>query len=181
MLTIVADMRERRSGICHALEKMENVSLSYADLEAGDYILGEGVGLERKEAGDFINSLIHDKRLFEQIRLMKSSFERPLLLLEGNIFTTRSTIHPNALIGALSYITALEGIPVIPVPSAKHTAQMLHTIARHVQDGLGYQVPLRGNKPKDMDLAGQYLVEGLPAVGPSVAMKLLAHFGSRVR
>ncbi|WP_052465122.1 ERCC4 domain-containing protein [Geoalkalibacter subterraneus] len=178
MLTIVADMREQRCGICRDLASREDVSLSYRDLEAADFIVGEGVGVERKEAVDFVNSLIRDKRLFEQVRYLKSSFDRAIIMIEGDIFATRSKIHPNALVGALSYLVALENIQIIPVPSVRHSAQMIYTLAKHLQTGLGYEIPLRGAKPKAPDTACQFLLEGLPGVGPLAAARLLEHFGS---
>lgn len=49
---------------------------------------------------------------------------------------------------------------------------------RHAIEGLGYEVALRAGKPKDRSLQSQYLVEGLPGIGPGAARKLLAHFGS---
>lgn len=49
---------------------------------------------------------------------------------------------------------------------------------RHATEGLGYLVPMRGGKPKDRSSQAQFLVEGLPGVGPSSAIKLHEHFGS---
>ena len=51
-------------------------------------------------------------------------------------------------------------------------------MARHAQEGLGYEVSLRGSKPKDFNVLDAYAVEGLPGCGPGTARKLLAHFGS---
>ena len=47
-------------------------------------------------------------------------------------------------------------------------------MALHVTHGLGYEIPLRVAKPKDVKTARQYLVEGLPGIGPSGAKALLA-------
>ena len=62
--------------------------------------------------------------------------------------------------------------------SAEQTALQLITMARHAIEGLGYEIALRGSKPKDRRSQAQYLVEGLPGIGPAAAKKLLAHFGS---
>jgi len=64
-LVITADMREQRSDVCAYLEENRKVVIKYVDLSAGDYICGPGVAVERKEASDFINSII-DNRLFIQ-------------------------------------------------------------------------------------------------------------------
>lgn len=79
---------------------------------------------------------------------------------------------------ALSYLAVLEGITVLNSESAAQTAIQLVTMARHATEGLGYEIALRGAKPKDRSSQAQYLVEGLPGIGPAAAKKLLAHFGS---
>ena len=97
----------------------------YVDLSAGDYICGPGVAVERKESLDFINSIM-DNRLFSQVRLLKAEYARPIILVEGDIFNTRSQVSPAALIGAISYITEKE---LCEVPGiGKKTASRIHEI-----------------------------------------------------
>ena len=80
------------------------------------------------------------------------------------------------MIGAVSYLSVIEGISVLQTSGAKKTAQMLETMARHSQKGLGYEVALRSQKPKDASILSQYIVEGLPSIGPTAAKNLLRHF-----
>jgi Fanconi anemia group M protein len=49
-------------------------------------------------------------------------------------------------------------------------------MARHLQKGLGYEISLRSGKPKSLSLQRQFLLEGLPGVGPVAAQRILAHF-----
>ena len=49
---------------------------------------------------------------------------------------------------------------------------------KHATQGLGYEIPLRSNKPKFDGGAALFLVEGLPGVGPEMARKLITHFGT---
>lgn len=72
---------------------------------------------------------------------------------------------------------AIEGVSVVTVPNSAETALLLVTLARHLQEGLGYEVALRANKPKDLADLTQYL-EGLPGIGPTGAKALVARFGS---
>ncbi len=174
-LTITVDMRERRSKVCGYLEKSQRVIVDYVDLASGDYVCGPGVAVERKESTDFVSSIM-DNRLFNQVHHLKAEYERPIFLIEGNIFETRSQIPPAALIGAISYLSVIEGISVIHTNDAQQTAQMLETMARHSQQGLGYEVALRSQKPKNASMLSQYIVEGLPSIGPKVAQNLLRHF-----
>ncbi len=174
-LNITADMRERRSKVCGYLEKSQRVVVEYVDLASGDYVCGPGVAVERKESTDFVNSIM-DNRLFNQVHHLKTEYECPIFLIEGNIFETRSQIPPAALIGAISYLSVIEGISVIHTSDAQQTAQMLETMARHSQQGLGYEVALRSQKPRDTFMLSRYIVEGLPSIGPKAAHNLLKHF-----
>ena len=176
MLKIIVDSRESRSGLARELSAL-GAEIQAEELEVGDYVLCTGLAVERKEATDFVLSIL-DRRIFEQVELMKSTYERPFVIVEGDIYSTRSSIDPNALLGAISYISVIKGIPILETRDTRQTAQLLMTMCRHAVEGLGYEVALRGAKPKDRTTQAQFVVEGLPAVGPSAAKKLLAHFGS---
>jgi len=126
-LIVTADMRERRSKVCGYLDKSQKVTVEYADLACGDYICGPGVAVERKESTDFVSSIM-DNRLFNQVHRLKAEYERPIFIIEGDIFQTRSQIPPAALIGAVSYLSVIEGISVIQTSDSKITAQMLETM-----------------------------------------------------
>lgn len=175
-VTIVADSRESRSGIALRLAKIPGVTLQQSELASGDYLLGNGVAVERKAATDFVLSLM-EGRLFDQLARMSIEHERAVVLIEGDIYETRSAIAPESLDGALSYISLLSGASLIHSPSVARTPFLLHRMAQHIQHGLGYLVPIRGPRPKG-PAAAQYLLEGLPTVGPKAAQLLLAHFGS---
>ena len=179
-LVIMADMREKRSKVCGYLEKSQKAVVKYVDQLAGDYICGSGDAVERKESSDFINSIMHN-RLFSQGRLLKAEYARPIILIEGDVFNTRSQVSHAALIGAISYISVIEGISVIHTYDTQQTAQMLETMARHSQQGLGYEVALRSQKPKDFSTLSQFIVEGFPSIGPKTAQNLLKKFKSVAR
>ena len=83
-----------------------------------------------------------------------------------------------SLQGALSDLVVLEGVSVIPSKDVKDSAGLIATMARHAQEGLGYEIPLRVAKPKDIRVLQQYIIEGLPGIGPKRAQDILAHFGS---
>lgn len=176
-IRIICDKAESRSGVIEGISGDPGYVVESADLLAGDYVLEGGIAVERKEATDFVASIM-DRRLFSQIQLMKAHYKQAIVIVEGDIYKTRSAIQPAALDGAISYITVLEGVPVIPTKNASHTAAMLKTAARHAQNGLGYEIALRAGKPKDQKVLSQYVIEGLPGVGAGVAKKLLSHFGS---
>ncbi len=175
-VTIIADSRESRAGIAKALAKIPGVTVEQAELTSGDYLIGGGCAVERKAAGDFAISLM-ENRLFDQLSRMAVEHERAVVLVEGDIYATRSAIAPAALEGALSYISLLSTASLIFSPSIDRTPHLLHRMALHVQHGLGYAIAMRTNKPKG-SLAAQFILEGLPSVGPKAAKSLLEHFGS---
>ncbi|MEG1349613.1 MAG: ERCC4 domain-containing protein, partial [Hafnia sp.] len=133
--------------------------------------------VERKSASDFILSIM-DQRLFQQVAKMKLEYAKPMILIEGDVFRTRSKMKPAAIAGAMSYLTAIAGVNLVTIADPRETAMMLATMARHLQEGLGYEIPMRVGKPKSSALMSQYLVESLASIGPKNAKVLLKHFGS---
>ncbi len=176
-ITIIVDKSEFASGIPGMLASISEVTVETAELSCGDYVIGEGVVCERKTAADFIASLF-DKRLFVQAKKMSTDYVKVIILIEGDIYATQSAIAHNALRGAFSYLAVLEGFSLVYTHDSEGTAKLLATMARHLQHGLGYEIPLRCNKSKDSRVISQFIIEGLPSIGPGKAISLLQHFGS---
>ena len=176
MPRLIVDSRESRSGLTTLLAQ-RGAEVVVEELECGDYVLAEGLAVERKSAVDFVASIL-DRRVFSQLATMKRTYARSFIIVEGDIHATRSMIAEDALLGALSYISVIESVPVFTTRDTAQTASMLLTMQRHALDGLGYEIALRGGKPKDRSGQVQFLIEGLPSIGPAAAKKLLAHFGS---
>lgn len=175
MARIIVDSRESKSGIADHL-KRGGAEVVIEEMESGDYQITEEIGIERKASNDFVISIM-DGRFVPQIKLLKATFKEPYVLIEGDPFDTRSNIDENAVIGALSYISVIEGIKLLYTNSPRQSAAMMLTLQRHALEGLGYVPPLRAGKPKERSSQAKYLVEGLPGVGAAGADKLLAHFG----
>ena len=176
MAKIIVDSRESRSGLATLLTELGAEVVS-EELECADYVLADGFGVERKAANDFVVSIM-DRRLFSQAATMKAAYKRVVIVIEGSLQSVRSAISPDALQGAISWLSVIEGIHVVMTGSTRETAQMLLVMQRHATEGLGYEIALRGGKPKDRTVQSRYLIEGLPGIGPGAARKLLAHFGS---
>ncbi len=177
MLDIIIDNREARSPVWTALHARSDVSVTVRELPCADYLPHPTHGVERKDATDFVLSIM-DRRLFAQVLRLKDEYATATILIEGDPYKTRSAIAPEAIRGALSYLLTLSGVSVVTVRDAQETAELLVVMARHLQEGLGYDIALRANKPKDLRDLAQYLLEGLPGVGPTGAKGLLHHFGS---
>ncbi len=175
-IIIFADMREHGEVTDYLFEQGVNVKIS--TLKAGDFILSEDVGVERKIVKDFVVSLI-DGRLFEQAKNLKENFSKPLYIVEGQLeelFKARD-VHPNALWSALASLVLDWQIPILFSSSPMETANLLAVIAKREQLERKKDISLRGsNKPHSLPEMQEFFIEGLPTVGPSLAKALLRKF-----
>ncbi len=154
-----------------------NAVIETEELDSGDVLVAPSVAVERKTAIDFVQSIM-DGRFVEQAAKLKGTYERVFWLLEGNPLSTSSQIQRDAVIGAQAYLAGLCGFSILRTESVAESAVMIVTLARHLQEGLGYEINLRPNKPKDPRTLSEFLVSGLPGVGGQKAKMLLSHFGS---
>jgi len=74
---------ESRSKIKEGLEKFDDVELTVQPLAVGDYVLSGRCCVESKASWDDFFKSVDDGRLWEQLALLKDTYERPLLLVVG--------------------------------------------------------------------------------------------------
>ncbi len=173
---IFADHRERASGVIKELMD-HDTEIKLKQLDTADYLLSSRCGVEFKKSEDFVNSII-DGRLLDQIKQLKKSFERPLVIIEGeeNIFSLRN-IHPNAINGMLATIAVSYGIPTLFTKNQRETASLLAAIARREQEETGKNFsPHSEKKTSTLKEQQEYIVSSLPDVGPNLAKELLKKF-----
>ncbi len=174
---IFADTRESSSGVLKELNEL-GVDVRIKRLDVADFQVSDRVGIERKSSSDFVRSLI-DGRLLSQAQSLVETFERPVIIVEGENLYGAGNVHPNAVRGALASLSIDFKIPIIYTKDVKETAIFLELIAKREQFELKREVQLRGEKkPKELGDMQQFIVESLPYVGPKLAKKLLEHFGS---
>jgi len=172
---VFVDYREEKSGLVEKLKEM-GLTVKEITLPVGDYLISDRIAIERKTASDFINSII-DGRLFQQATKLLENFSRPLIIIEGDDFSSRK-VHPNAIKGAILSMAVDYGIPVLTTKDSTETAELIALLAKR-EEKAGRFARLRGEKKPMTDKEYQvYLVEGLPGVGPELARKLLARFGN---
>ncbi len=177
-LKIYSDLREKASGVIKEFVDM-GIKLELKTLDVGDYILSDNVCVEYKKVPDFVDSII-DGRLLEQIKALKNSYQRPLIIVEGeeDIYSQRN-IHPNAIRGMLSTILISYGIPVVHTKNQKETAALMAVIAKREQDPESKDFNPHGSrKPMTLKEQQEYIVSALPGIGPTLAKPLLEEFGS---
>lgn len=122
---IVIDNRETNSTL-PSLIKLNGHDVKFEQLKVGDIRISDRVLIERKTARDFIDSII-DGRILRQSKKLFSSATRPLLIVES-METDR--IHPNAVMGAMAWITIDLGLPVLMTKSIEETARFVSVVAK---------------------------------------------------
>ena len=155
----------------------KGLSTEVAELDCGDYDLGGGVVVERKSATDFTLAIM-DKRLFGEVGKLKSSYDQPIYIVEGDMYGGRFHTDPVVIREAIAWLTVMQGIPLVPSPGEGFTAEILFTMASQAQHGLGHPIVMRNGKPFDPVNGQRYLVEGLPGINEVMAKALLDHLGS---
>lgn len=178
---ILVDHREAHSGIPDRLREMPGVVVQVEALGLADYVLSLRLAVERKTAADLAASIL-DKRLFTQAEQLTSSYPHVAYLVEGPDLYGASNLHPNAIRGALSYLVVLNRVAMLRSEGPEDSAALLATMARHEQQGLGYDVSGHHKRRSPAPhLQMRYLVEDLPGIGPKRAQALLECFGSLSR
>lgn len=176
-MKIVADHREAPSGVIREVHRL-GLDVDMQRLDVGDFILSERVGVERKTVSDFLSSLV-DGRLLEQSKNLAETFERPLMILEGEGLYTERAIHPNAIRGALACIIIDYHVPVVSTQDERETAKLIQTITEREQEEGKSEVPIRGGrKALTISELQRFVVEGLPGISAVLAKRLLNHFGT---
>lgn len=184
MTTIIIDSRENKQFIKEFTK--EKINIEVKQLITADFIIQtknlEGniqqVGIERKTITDLLNSII-DKRLINQLILLKENFDIPLLIIEGeeNIYKIRD-FHPNTIRGMLLTVAVDFQIPIINSRSIKDTCQILLLLAKRLEKPRKPFSLLDRKKPLSIKEQQLYIIESLPGIGPTLAKSLLIEFKS---
>ncbi len=178
-LRIVVDERERKSGIPDLLKSI-GLNIEMKTLPIGDYIVAPETIVERKSIRDLMAS-VFDGRLFDQCSRLKEHFEHPIVLMEGNVDEIEEiTENPLIFYGALSTVVIDFKIPVIPTPSAAHTAKLLVSMCSRKDVPKG---PYLKKIKKSSDLEKQQLsvLCSLPGIGEKFAVRMLTKFGTPLK
>ena len=178
-LRIIVDERERKSGIPDLLKSI-GLNIEMKTLPIGDYIVAPETIVERKSIRDLMAS-VFDGRLFDQCSRLKEHFEHPVVLMEGNVDEIEEiTENPMVFYGALSTVILDFKIPVIPTPSAAHTAKLLVSMCSRKDAPQG---PYLKKIKKSSDLGKQQLsvLCSLPGIGEKFAVRLLTKFGTPLK
>ena len=178
-LRIIVDERERKSGIPELLKSV-GMGVEMKTLPIGDYIVAPETIVERKSIKDLMAS-VFDGRLYDQCTRLKEHFEHPIILVEGNVDEIEEiTDNPLVFYGALSTVVLEFKIPIIPTPSASHTAKLLVSLCSRKDAPKG---PYLKKIKKSSNLETQQLSSlcSLPGIGEKFAVRMLEKFGTPLK
>ena len=178
-LRIIVDERERKSGIPKLLKSV-GLNIEMKTLPVGDYIVAPETIVERKSIRDLMAS-VFDGRLFDQCSRLKEHFQHPIVLMEGNVDEIDEiTENPLIFYGAISTVVIDFQIPIIPTPSAEHTAKLLVSMCSRKDIPKG---PYLKKIKKSSDLQKQQLSTlcSLPGIGEKFAVRMLEKFGTPLK
>jgi DNA excision repair protein ERCC-4 len=191
---IVVDERERNSNIPELLRNAGAV-IDFTQLKVGDYVVSSETAVERKTVRDLISS-IYDGRLFLQCSDLVKHYQKPLLVVQGNIAElaeapddmgdTDTKLHAERMplaYDALITVATEFRIPIIHTPSAEQTAQLLVTLVnRSLSEGKATGPLLRKIKKENPIYIQQLSVlASLPGVGEKLAARMLKKFHTPIR
>ncbi|HEY1211763.1 MAG TPA: ERCC4 domain-containing protein [Nitrososphaera sp.] len=191
---IVVDEREKNSNIPDLL-KEAGAAIDFAQLRVGDYIVSSEMAVERKTIRDLVSS-IYDGRLFVQCSDLVKNYQKPLLVVQGNIAelaeipdnleeedVKRQTMRMSLAYDALVTVVTEFRIPIIHTPSALQTAQLLVTLVnRSLREGKAVGPLLRKIKKENPTYIQQLSVlASLPGVGDKLALRMLKKFHTPIR
>lgn len=176
--SIVADDREAAGAVLAALQRREGVRLRVERLPVGDYRIDDSLLFERKTLTDLVAS-IKDGRLFAQgLRLAEAPL-RSALILEGRSQDLGdSRMRREAIQGALVTLTLFLGIPLLRSMDAEETASLMLYAARQGRAFAWGALPRKGRRPRGKARVQNYILQGLPGIGPERARRLLDRFGT---
>jgi Fanconi anemia group M protein len=145
-------------------------------LATGDYLINDDVLIERKSVADLAASLV-DGRLFPQVARLAHSCYRSLLLIEGPTPATIPDVHPHSVEGALVSIAAMWRLPMLHSSDSEQSVRLLRFLADQLRRPQEPILRRFDRKPKRLASRRLFLLQGLPGVGPTLAHRLLVHFG----
>lgn len=171
------DHSERDAPLLELIRECRAFDVQMVRLKAGDYLIDDEVLVERKTPADFAASLA-DGRLFPQAARLAHSPHRSLVLIEGPTTMPTPDVHPHAIQGAIVSLAALWRLPVLLTTGPSDSLRVLQFLANQAWRP-GHRILRRyDRKPKRVASRRIFVLQGLPGVGPVLAVRLLRHLGS---
>jgi ERCC4-type nuclease len=148
-------------------------------LDVGDYVIDNVLGIERKTANDYLNSII-DGRLFTQLSKLKERYDKVVLIIEGNIYKAlkERKIHKNAVWGSYITITLDLGVAILYTRNEEETAELIKRLSYYKPHTIPTTSTPRKPKANNIVEWQKFILQCFPHIGPKITQRILEHFGS---
>jgi Fanconi anemia group M protein len=170
------DVGERGSLLLELVLQSEAFDVRLAKLRVGDYAISDEIVIERKSFADLQTSII-DGRLFSQAARLAHEAARGLVLVEGRP-PVEPRVHPNAITGAVLSLAIDWRLPVIFTDGPVESFLVLRLLAQRHSQAPSLLLARHDYKPKRLTSRRAHVLQGLPGVGPAIAQRILAIFGT---
>ena len=157
--------------------RQRGVDVRIARLEVGDYLLPNGVRVERKTVRDLHTSVV-DGRFWTQIRALRGACRAPYLIVEGHD-ENRGQLSERAVVGVLLAVIG-QGIPVLRSANVRNSAEWLASLGLRssgIQPRRDRPAYARRRNPP-VDLVAEGMLAAVPGISTTRARALLEKFGS---
>jgi len=174
---IVADKRENRSGV-PTLLRSKGIQVEHQVLAVGDYVVASNYVVERKAVHDFVGSLFSG-RLFDQLKRLSDSYEEPIIVVEGDLATTLQELpNPRSVWGAIASLALDHRAHLFFTGDRGETADLLYVLAHRATRGDVKPLIYHKARARTTEELRLNILASLPGIGPILAERLLAHFGT---
>jgi len=182
LTTIVIDVNEPKEFdtifmAIGARIKREQIKSEEDEVRVGDFTSEDRMWIvERKTAEDYYNSLLVDKRFFEQM-VKISAYPHPYLIIEGNFQKILEKTQAKAyMLSTLVKIQFKLGVRVLYSPNRYWTCKLVTWIDKYSREDSTFEIPVRRNAAK-LSVPQRILIQ-IPGIGKGLAEKLLVRFGN---
>ena len=173
---IIADNREKNSLVISEIISL-GAKIKFEQLEIGDYIIGE-TAIERKTVSDFISSMIN-KRLVTQLQNLQK-YKKRLLIIEGidegEIYSEKGGINPNAIRGFILSISLDYEVPIVMTKNSEDTAKYLLALLKRLSKKKSSSSLRHSRSEMSPKERMEFILEGFPDIGSTKSKKLLEKF-----
>ena len=172
------DVRELGGEVVRRLASFVDVKISVSRLDVGDYIVSDEIAIERKTVDDLASSLV-DGRIFDQMKKLKSTYKRPILLIEGETpyRASKRGVKPRSLMGLVARLVA-GGLPVLWAKNPEESAEIIRLLAIKEQTDKRAIPEIKHPPAIDERAVLERVLTGIPGIGVVIARNLLSTFGT---
>jgi len=183
-IKIIVDHREDAGGFANELERLgDRFEVSRAMLDIGDVSINGRIGVERKRADDFVESM-KDGRLFHQAGGLAEAYAERAIIVEGG-FTAEAVggMSADAIRGAMVSLQFDWGIHLLRSRDVKESADYIAILGNRLSKRRGSRrsmppsgVPKLSAESLEDGNTVEAVVVALPGVGRARAQMIAAKY-----